>query len=235
MKQALELKAGQLDEKDIRNLVNAAKLLSKDLEKLAQSKELRQALEEMARNINPEQLEQVARELSRQEGLKQELEAAARLLAENQQAREIVAGMAETVEPFRDQLRGARGIDAPTGTQPRNRGDRGAANGGAAGDTKPKDTMGAAGETIEPLDLRAQLENKGRAVRPGGRLGTGESGQSLYLQSKAGTGRARVPYSTAYPRYRRDAERRVVRSQVPPAMRSMVRSYFDVINPNDKD
>jgi len=35
-----------------------------------------------------------------------------------------------------------------------------------------------------------------------------------------------------YTQYRREAERSVERSQVPPRMRSVVRSYFDRINPD---
>ena len=48
----------------------------------------------------------------------------------------------------------------------------------------------------------------------------------------SGSAPARVPYSAAYPGYRRDAERSVQRSQIPPRMRALVRNYFDAINPD---
>jgi hypothetical protein len=67
-----------------------------------------------------------------------------------------------------------------------------------------------------------------------GKLQQGSRGEYLYLQSKAGTGAARAPYSAAYPQYRREAERSVQRTQVPPNLRSVVRRYFDAINPESK-
>jgi hypothetical protein len=67
-----------------------------------------------------------------------------------------------------------------------------------------------------------------------GKLQQGFGGEYLYLQTKAGVGAARTPYSSAYPQYRREAERSVQRSQVPPNLRSVVRKYFDAINPDAK-
>jgi hypothetical protein len=83
LKKAAELRAGQLTPEDVKRLAQAAEFLARDLDKIAQSKELQQALEQMARQINPEQLEQVARQLMNQEQLKRELEAAARLMMQN--------------------------------------------------------------------------------------------------------------------------------------------------------
>ncbi len=57
-------------------------------------------------------------------------------------------------------------------------------------------------------------------------------GEYLFLQAKPGAGAARTPYSSAYPQYRREAERSVERSQVPQHMRSVIRKYFDAINPD---
>jgi hypothetical protein len=82
LKKAAELRANELSPADIEKLRKAAESLSRDLAPITQSKELQQALQEMARQIRPEQIEQVARELGNQEKLKQELDAAARLLME---------------------------------------------------------------------------------------------------------------------------------------------------------
>ena len=71
-----------------------------------------------------------------------------------------------------------------------------------------------------------------KEAKASGNLQRGSNGEYLYLQTQAGAGAARAPYSTAYPQYRREAERSVERSQVPAHMRSMVRSYFDAINPD---
>ncbi|HST24012.1 MAG TPA: hypothetical protein VLR90_23110, partial [Blastocatellia bacterium] len=73
---------------------------------------------------------------------------------------------------------------------------------------------------------------QGRETKISGNVQRGNGGEYLYLKSKAGAGATRAPYSSAYPQYRREAERSVERSQVPPRMRSLVRSYFDAINPD---
>ncbi len=78
------------------------------------------------------------------------------------------------------------------------------------------------------------MAGRGRDVKVSGAARRGSSGEYLYLPSQASTGSARAPYSTAYPQYRREAERAVRRSQVPPHLRSVVRSYFDAINPDGK-
>src|SRR5207247_4635574 len=105
LKKAAQLRANELSPGDIEKLRQAAESLSRDLSQIAQSKELQQALQEMARQVRPEQIEQVARELGNQEKLKQELESAARLLTENQQAKEIVAGLAGEFSRVRDELK----------------------------------------------------------------------------------------------------------------------------------
>ncbi len=97
LQKAGELRANQLDPATIAALSNAAASLAKDLSSIAQSKDFQQALEQMARQINPEQLEQVARELMKNEQLMRELQAAAKLLSENQQAKDMVAGLARSL------------------------------------------------------------------------------------------------------------------------------------------
>ena len=77
-----------------------------------------------------------------------------------------------------------------------------------------------------------KLSAGGREVRPGGTIQRKPGGEYLFLQAKPGVGAARAPYSSAYPQYRREAERSVERSQVPQHMRSVIRKYFDAINPD---
>ena len=77
-----------------------------------------------------------------------------------------------------------------------------------------------------------KLSAGGREVRPGGTIQRKPGGEYLFLQAKPGAGAARAPYSSAYPQYRREAERSVERSQVPQHMRSVIRKYFDAINPD---
>ena len=69
-------------------------------------------------------------------------------------------------------------------------------------------------------------------MKQGGTIQPRPGGEYLYLQSKPGTGAVRAPYSSVYPQYRREAERSVERSQVPQHMRSVIRKYFDAINPD---
>ena len=88
------------------------------------------------------------------------------------------------------------------------------------------------GGLTERTDGAIARTGKGQETKLSGNLQRGSGGEYLYLQSKAGAGAARAPYSSAYPQYRREAERSVERSQVPPRMRSVVRSYFDAINPD---
>ena len=105
LKKAAQLRARELSPADIERLRKAAESLARDLAKIEQSKELQKALEEMARQTDPQQIEQVARELGNQEDLKQELEAAGRLLSENQQAKEMVAGLDGQLARMQEQRR----------------------------------------------------------------------------------------------------------------------------------
>jgi hypothetical protein len=229
LKKAAELRANELSPADIEKLRKAAESLSRDLAPIAQSKELQQALQEMARQIRPEQIEQVARELGNQEKLKQELEAAARLLMENQHAKDMVAGLAGQFARVRDDKRQQEN-GRPSGKSGM-RDEETRARNQASGSNRAN--AGGAPEKLETAADRP-LAGEGRDSSLKGRLQQGSGGQYLYLQSKAGAGAARAPYSSAYPQYRREAERSVQRSQVPPNLRSVVRKYFDAINPDAK-
>jgi len=83
-------------------------------------------------------------------------------------------------------------------------------------------------------DATRRLEGQGKETQLGGKLTNKPGGEYIYSGAKPGAGALRVPYSSAYPQYRRQAERTVERSQVPSQMRSMVRNYFDAINPDAK-
>ena len=230
LKKAAELRANELSPADIDTLRKAAESLSRDLARIAQSKELQQALQEMARQIRPEQIEQVARELGNQEKLKQELDAAVRLLMENQQAKEMVAGLAGQFARMRDekrqqdngQRRGGRSYMRDEESPARNQASRG-----------NRANAGVAPEKLQTAADR-RLAGEGRLSSLRGKLQQGSGGEYLYMQTKAGVGAARAPYSSAYPQYRREAERSVQRSQVPTNLRSLVRKYFDAINPDAK-
>jgi hypothetical protein len=78
------------------------------------------------------------------------------------------------------------------------------------------------------------LTAQGREEKLSGKPQRGAGGEYLYLQARPGTGASRSTYGSAYPQYRREAERSVERSQVPLRMRSVVRDYFDAINPDAK-
>lgn len=230
LKKAAELRADQLDPATISALAKAAGSLAKDLSSIAQSKDFQQALEGLARQVNPEQLERVARELMKNEQLMRELEAAARLLAENQQAKELVAGLARSLGAAEESARerAARNGGQQSGT------DGQGAGRGRAGRDPSKQGAGRGPSLSQATNQSEDLTGRGRDVRVSGNPRRGSGGEYLYLPSKAGTGSARAPYSTAYPQYRREAERAVRRSQVPPHLRSVVRGYFDAINPDGK-
>jgi hypothetical protein len=227
LKKAAELRANELSPADIEKLRKAAEFLTRDLTQIAQSKELQKALQEMARQIRPEQIEQVARELGKQESLKQELEAAARLLSENQQAKQMVAGLAKQFAGMQDERRQQ---------------DKGQLVGGksdmrdkqpGARDQVSRSNRANSGAAPEKLDTTTDRRLAGgRESSLKGKIQRGSGGEYLYLQSKAGVGAARAVYSSAYPQYRREAERSVQRSQVPLGLRSVVRKYFDAINPD---
>lgn len=223
LKMAAELRANELKPADIEKLRKAAEFLARDLEHIRQSKELQKALQEMARQIRPEQIEQVARELGNQEELKSELEGAARLISENQQAKEMVAGLAGQLArmPDRRQRRDKKLYGGIPDKKAR------------AGDG-PSGSNQDAAATPEELETARRLAGQDRESKLKGKVRERSGGEYLYLQSKAGAGAARAPYSSAYPQYRREAERSVQRSHVPPNLRSVVRKYFDAINPDAK-
>ena len=229
LKKAAELRANELSPADIEKLRKAAESLSRDLAPLEQSKELQQALEKMARQIRPEQIEQVARELGNQEKLKQELDAAARLLMENQQAKEMVAGLAGQFARVRDEKR-RQDDGQPSGRSGMRDEETRARNQDAP--SNRANTGGAPEKSETAADRR--FARQGRESSLKGKLQQGSGGEYLYLQTKAAVGAVRTPYSSAYPQYRREAERSVQRSQVPPNLRSVVRKYFDAINPDAK-
>jgi hypothetical protein len=90
--------------------------------------------------------------------------------------------------------------------------------------------------------VKPNMESKDNSdVRPPGKesvvkgkLQQRPGGEYLFLQSRSDVGAARAPYSSAYPQYRREAERTVQRSQIPTHMRSVVLRYFEAINPDGK-
>lgn len=235
LKKAAQLRANELTAAEIEKLRRAAEALSRDLEQIAQSADLQRALQEMARQVSPEQIEQVARELGNQEKLKRELQSAARLLTDNQQAKEIAAGLAGELARARDEMRKQNRNEKPGGPQGQSEGrndrpgDRdlgGRDRGSRSGAGKPPDKPST--------EIDRRLAGQGRESSLRGKLQQGSRGEYLYLQTKAGAGAARAPYSSAYPQYRREAERSVQRTQVPPNLRSVVRKYFDAINPDSK-
>ncbi len=229
LKKAVELRANELSPADIEKLRKAAESLSKDLAQIGQSKELQQALREMARQVRPQQIEQVAGALGDQEKLKQELDAAARLLSENQQAKEMVAGLAGQFARTRDEIR--QQDNQRNGGNSAMRDEETRARDQSLSGTPP--SKGQASRNQRTAADR-QLEGRGSESSLHSKLQKGSGGEYLYLQTKAGVGAASAPYSSAYPQYRRKAERSVQRTQVPPNLRSVVRKYFDSINPDAK-
>jgi hypothetical protein len=235
LKKAAQLRANELRPADIEKLRKAAESLSGELAQIAQSKDLQRALQEMARQIRPEQIEQVARELAGQEKLKQELESAARLLMENRQAKEMVAGLAGQLARARDEMRKQQRIENPGGPKAGGESESGSKQTSArdhASRNNQRDTVTPPGKVTAGADR--SLAGQGRESSLQGKLRQGSGGEYLYLQAKSGVGAARAPYSSAYPQYRREAERSVQRTQVPLNLRSVVRRYFDAINPEAK-
>jgi len=234
LKQAEQLRLNQLKAEDIERLRKAAESLSRDLASIAQSKEFQQSLEQLARQVTPEDIERVAKQLMGNEELRRELQAAAQLLAENRQAKEIVAGLAQGLAGLKDQRppdpdkRQAARQSPPNSDESSQRGDE--TNGAARG----RMTAGKGSPKPGDAKILQPLTGQGSETRLAGAKGRGAGGEYLYLQSKAGAGAVRVPYVAAYPQYRREAERSIERSHVPQRMRSLVRSYFDSINPDAK-
>jgi hypothetical protein len=238
LKKAAELRSGKLTADDLKGLQKAAEMLARDLPKLAQSKELQQAAEQLAKQITPEQLEALARSLGNVEQLKQELEAAARLMMQNQEAKSMVAGMAQKFaklgEEFSGRNRGEprteRQENSGTGNQPGN--ETGGRARGGENDARRREFERLSGGLTSRTDGGIVRSGAGKETKLTGNVQRGSNGEYLYLKSQAGSGAARAPYSSAYPQYRRAAERSVERSKVPAHMRSVVRSYFDAINPD---
>ncbi|MEK6324910.1 MAG: hypothetical protein AABN33_24980 [Acidobacteriota bacterium] len=232
LNKAAQLRANELSPADIEKLRQAAESLSRDLAQIAQSKDLQQALRDMARQIRPEEIEQVARELGNQEKLKQELESAARLLTENQKAKEMVAGLAGQFARVRDEKRQQQPDEKAGGQHSGGKSDSRNEQAGAR-DLASRSGTGKSPSKLTTMEDR-RLKGQGRESSLQGKHQQGSGGEYLFLESKPGVGAARAPYSSAYPRYRREAERSVQRTQVPPNLRSVVRKYFDAINPDAK-
>lgn len=236
LKKAAELRANKLSEAEIKQLAQAAKDLSRDLEKLASSKEFQQTVEQMARSIDPAQIEQVARELANQEDLRRELQAAAKLMVENRDARDTIAGFAQQAAEMRERIEQAGGLS----DRGRETGRAGAGGSGSATDREGGRDLtrtGASDQTAQQPKSGVDSRDRNHAdavdvARRAGALRANEKEDKLYVKPSGGAVAARVPYSTAYPGYRREAERSVERSQVPARLRSVVRTYFDSINPD---
>jgi hypothetical protein len=239
LKKAAELRDGKLSPDDIKRLQQSAELMARDLSKIAQSKEMQQMAEQLAKQITPEQLEQFARALGNQEQLKRELQASVRLMMENQQAKATVAGMAQNLAKWGEQFdrrdRNQTGNRQPNGGEPN---QQQASERSGRGTPNPEDERAgreitrAAGGLTEKADGPRGRTGQGRDARLSGNPQRGAGGEFLFLKSPAGKGASRAPYTSAYPQYRREAERSVERSQVPPRLRSVVKSYFDAINPD---
>ncbi len=259
LKKAEQFRADQLKPEDIKQIAQAAQLLARDLAPIMQSKEFQQAVEQLARQVTPEQMERVARELKKNEELRKELEAAGRLLMQNQQAKEMAAGLAKELGEMRarnDQLspgnlKKQSGQTESGQTEGRQTEGRQTESRQTEGETPPgasvNDSLQGPGRDSkmnqsgrqgksrgrgERVNQENRLTGEGRESALGGRLQSNPGGEYLYLEAKPGSGAARVPYTSAYPQYRREAERTVERSQIPPRFRSVVRNYFDSINPD---
>ncbi len=236
MDKAKDLQAGKLSAEEIAKLGQSAAQLAKDLAPLAQSKAFQDAVEQMAKQINPQVLEQVARELQKNEQLKKELQAAAKLLLQNQQVKEMIAGFRKMGE----EMARERGEDLKQKEQQLRNQQVEAQNEQITLNAKPEN--GKSGATNQPgkgtqtarAEQMRKLDGQGKETRFGGKLQERPGGDFVFTNSKPGSGAVRVPYSNAYPQYRREAERSVERSRIPSQMRSMVRNYFDAINPDAK-
>ncbi|MFL6216413.1 MAG: hypothetical protein ACJ74J_21190 [Blastocatellia bacterium] len=237
LKKAAELRDGKMSPEDIKRLQQSAELMARDLSRIAQSKEMQQMAEQLAKQITPEQVEQFARALGNQEQLKRELQATARLMMENQQAKSTVAGLAQNFAKWGEQF-DRRNPNASGNRQPNADANPREGNMRGRGTPNPEDEragreiMRAAGGLTDKADGPRRPTGQGRDARLSGNPQRGAGGEFLYLKSPAGQGASRAPYTSAYPQYRREAERSVERSQVPPRLRSVVKGYFDAINPD---
>ena len=238
LKKAAELRDGKMSADDIKRLQQSAELLARDLSKIAQSKEMQQMAEELAKQITPEQIEQFAKALGNQEQLKRELQASVQLLMQNQQAKSMVAGIAQSgakwAEQFKGRDRGGAGMRPGEGGPGQQQGGLPGGHGGPSPEDRrsAEAIMKAAGGLTDKADGPRQRTGQGQETRLSGTPHRGSGGEFLFLKSPAGKGASRAPYTSAYPQYRREAERTVERSQVPSRLRSIVKSYFDAINPD---
>jgi hypothetical protein len=190
----------------------------------------------MAKNIDTSQLEQVARELAKNEKLKQELQASAKLLMQNQQIKEMIAGFKKMGEEMEAKARREHGEDLEKLKKQNDAANQSEQITLSGKDNTPGQQRGGKGASQQTVrnDATRRLEGQGKETQLGGKLTNKPGGEYIYSGAKPGAGALRVPYSSAYPQYRRQAERTVERSQVPSQMRSMVRNYFDAINPDAK-
>ncbi|MBI3651153.1 MAG: hypothetical protein HY231_08920 [Acidobacteria bacterium] len=240
LKKAEELRDGKLSAEDIKRLALSAGQLAKDLAPIAQSKEFQKSLEELAKQVNPKQLEEVARALMQDEKLQRELQAAAKLLMENRQVKDMVAGLTKTGAEIANDFRKQGGEEIgkvnpdaspmPSPSEPLKLGSNRKSN-----EKGQQNGQSLQGTNTARREAQRKLAGQGRAATISGQLQNRPGGDYVFSGVKPDAGAARVPYSTAYPQYRRQAERTVERSQVPTQMRSMIRNYFDAINPNGKN
>jgi hypothetical protein len=247
LKKAEDLKAGKMSAEDIKQLAQSAAQLAKDLAPIAQSKEFQKSLEELAKQVNPQQLEQIARELMKDEKLQRELRAAAKLLWENRQVKDMVAGLTKTAAEIEADMRQQSGENPgnqpPDGllnqqSEPITLSGKASTKGqqkGSTGQGTQQQGSGGQGTQTARVESERKLAGQGREAKIAGQMQNRQGGDYVYSGARPGTGAARIPYSSAYPQYRRQAERSVERSQVPKHMRSMIRNYFDAINPNGKN
>jgi len=249
MKKAAEMRANNLTPGDVEQLRKAAEgllkdLSAKDLANLANSKEIQQTLEQLARQVNPQQMEELARQLLSQKEVRDELQAIGKLLVENRQAKETIAGFADKAREIAGQLQeqGFKPPVPPEGLRPppglpgldkfgvgvgRQSGGRvGGSRNGVGRDSSRNESLAGTGRFGESGKRSARPEDLGG--------GSNTGGEPIYGRVRPGTAAARVPYSSAYPSYRREADRSVQRSQVPGRMRDLIRNYFDAINPDSE-
>jgi hypothetical protein len=240
LKKAAELRADKLTAQDIERFKQAAQAFAKDLPKIANSPEFQRAVEQLARQVSPEQIEAVAKQLMANEKLRDELKAAARLLAENQEAKAMISGLGSQLQGMRQRL-SEQGLDEKLRRVQQDLGaGRGGPASGATGRSWGNGQQGLRGPLAAQPGNRNTLSGSGPNQRASGSVTRQGSLQDaghddpLYLRTRPGAAPVRVPYSAAYPQYRRQAEASVERSQVPRRLRSLVRNYFDAINPDGR-
>ncbi len=215
LKKASELRADQLSKADVEKLRQSAEALAKDLARIAQSDQMRKTVEELAAKVTPEQIEQLAQALKGQEQLLNELKATAEMMMENRQTRDMITGLARTIQKEFE------------GEERKNGGGSGS---GETGDGKQSNPWAASDQKDQKT--RAKPSSKSAQSKDSLARNRNREGELLYTNAKPGAAPSRTPYAAVYPRYRREAEQSVERSQVPANMRSLVSDYFDSINPD---